>query len=182
MAYLFSQVMEGRLFSDALAEARTLGYTEPDPRDDLSGLDVLRKLVILSREIGWPIEPGDVTVHPVLPGEGWEALSVDAFLARLPEVDAHFEALRRDAAAEHGRLCFLAEAEEGHASVAVRVVGPGHPCHSLAGTDNLVALRTERYSSPLVIRGPGAGRTVTASGVLADILHAVGHQRGRIGG
>ncbi|HSW29781.1 MAG TPA: bifunctional aspartate kinase/homoserine dehydrogenase I [Longimicrobiales bacterium] len=182
MAYLFSQVMDGRLFSDALAEARTLGYTEPDPRDDLSGLDVLRKLVILSREIGWTVEPGDVTVHPVLPGEGWEALSVDAFLARLPEVDAHFEELRRAAAAEHGRLCFLAEAEEGHASVAVRVVGPGHPCHSLAGTDNLVALRTERYSSPLVIRGPGAGRTVTASGVLADILHAIGHQRGRIGG
>lgn len=181
MAYLFSQVMEGRRFSDAVVEARALGYTEPDPRDDLCGQDVLRKLVILSREIGWAIEPGDVTVGPVLPGEGWERLSVDAFLARLPEVDAHFEALRRDVAASGGRLCFLAEAEEGRASVAVRVVEPGHPCHSLSGTDNMVALRTDRYASPLVIRGAGAGKEVTASAVLADILRAVGDQRGRIG-
>lgn len=181
MAYLFSQVMEGRRFSDAVLEAKALGYTEPDPRDDLSGQDVLRKLVILSREIGWAIEPADVTVEPVLPGEGWGELQVDAFLARLPEVDAHFEALRRVAAARNGRICFLAAAEEGRASVAVRVVEPAHPCHSLAGTDNMVALRTERYASPLVIRGAGAGKEVTASGVLADILRAMADQRGRAG-
>jgi bifunctional aspartokinase / homoserine dehydrogenase 1 len=173
LAYLFSEVMEGKPFSEAVIAARGLGYTEPDPRDDLSGQDVLRKLVILSREIGWDVEPDDVRVDPILPGEGWDALSVDEFLARLPEVDDHFAALRDGALARGTRLCFLGSVRDGEASVSVQEVAAGHPCHGLAGTDALVAIRTERYSSPLVIQGSGAGREVTAAGVLSDILRCV---------
>ncbi|HKJ02134.1 MAG TPA: hypothetical protein VJ997_06755, partial [Longimicrobiales bacterium] len=178
LAYLFSEVTAGRAFSDAVLGARKLGYTEPDPRADLSGQDVLRKLVILSREIGWPLEPEDVVVHPILPGDGWDELSVDGFLARLPEVDDHFAALRDGAAARGTRLCFLASVREGHASVAVREIPPEHVCYGLAGTDNMVAMRTKRYGSPLVIRGSGAGREVTATGVLADILRSIHERRG----
>jgi bifunctional aspartokinase / homoserine dehydrogenase 1 len=177
LAYLFSEVMEGRPFSEAVVAARDLGYTEPDPRDDLSGQDVLRKLVILSREIGWQVEPEDVTVEPILPGGGWDSLSVDEFMARLPEVDDHFAALRAGAIERGTRLCFLGSVRNGEASVSVQEVVQGHPCHGLAGTDALVAIRTERYTSPLVIQGSGAGREVTAAGVLSDILRCVNERR-----
>jgi len=173
LAFLFDRVMEGKAFSEALTEARTRGYTEPDPREDLSGMDVARKLLILARELDRGLEADDVTVEPVLPGEGWDDLDVDAFLARVPSVDEHFATLRDRAAAAGRRLCYVASLEEGWASVGLREVGSDHPCHQLRGTDNLVALTTHRYPNPLVIRGAGAGRDVTAAGVMADILRCV---------
>jgi aspartokinase/homoserine dehydrogenase 1 len=173
LTFLFDRVMEGRAFSEALGEARTLGYTEPDPRDDLSGADVARKLLILAREMDRGIEPDDVEVEPVLPGDGWLDMDPATFLERVASVDDHFEALRARAAEGRQRLCYVASIAGNTATVGLRQVGPDHPCHQLRGTDNLVALTTERYVNPLIIRGAGAGREVTAAGVLADILRCV---------
>jgi aspartokinase/homoserine dehydrogenase 1 len=172
LSFLFNEVMQGRRFSEAVRDARERGYTEPDPREDLSGQDVVRKLVILGREAGWRLEPETVCVEPILPGTGWAELSVDEFMDRLVEVDAHFEALREAAASRAGRLCHLASVSEGVARVWVGEVDPEHPCHGLRGADNLVAIRTARYPNPLVVRGAGAGFDVTAAGVLADVVRA----------
>ena len=172
LSFLFNEVMEGRAFSEVVKEARTRGYTEPDPRDDLSGQDVVRKLVILARESGWSIEPEDVELDPILPGEGWNEGTVESFLARLPEVDEHFDELRRRALEKGAHLCHLASVSEEGARVSVTLVDSGHPCHGLRGADNLVAFRSLRYVDPLVVRGPGAGPDVTAAGVFADCVRA----------
>lgn len=172
LSFLFNEVMEGRRFSEVVAEARARGYTEPDPREDLSGQDVLRKLVILARESGWAVEPRDVRLEPILPGEGWEEGTVESFFDRLPEVDEHFDALRAAAAAKGARLVHLATVGAEAAHVRVAEVDSGHPCHSLRGAHNLVAFRSRRYDDPLVVRGAGAGYDVTAAGVLADCVRA----------
>ena len=172
LSFLFNEVMKGKRFSEAVQEARARGYTEPDPRDDLSGQDVLRKLVILARESGRSLEAADVQLEPILPGEGWDELSVKDFMARLPEVDEYFDARRTRAHASGARLCHLASTEDGAAKIWVAEVEASHPCHGLGGADNLVAIRTERYPDPLVIRGAGAGHEVTAAGVLGDIMRA----------
>ena len=172
LAFLFNEVMEGRRFSEVVAEARSRGYTEPDPREDLSGQDVLRKLVILARESGWPLDPAQVRLDPILPGDGWEEGTVDTFFDRLPEVDDHFEAMREAAVAKGARLCHLATVSVDDAHIRVADVGTGHACHGLRGAHNLVAFRTRRYDDPLVVRGAGAGYDVTAAGVLADCVRA----------
>ena len=172
LSFLFNEVMEGRRFSEVVAEARERGYTEPDPREDLSGQDVLRKLVILARESGWSLEPDDVVLEPILPGEGWEEGTVASFFERLPEVDDHFDALRAAAVAKGARLVHLATVGADAAQVRVTEVDASHPCHGLRGAHNLVAFRSRRYDDPLVVRGAGAGYDVTAAGVLADCVRA----------
>lgn len=172
LAFLFNEVMEGRRFSEVVAEARARGYTEPDPREDLSGQDVLRKLVILARESGWPLDPAQVRLDPVLPGGGWAEGTVDTFFERLPEVDDHFEAMRETAVSKGARLCHVATVSADDAHVRVAEVGAEHPCHGLRGAHNLVAFRTRRYDDPLVVSGAGAGYDVTAAGVLADCVRA----------
>jgi aspartokinase/homoserine dehydrogenase 1 len=173
VGYVFDRVMSGVPFSRAVTEAHERGYTEPDPRDDLSGLDVARKLLILARQAGLEVEFSEVMVEPVLRGETWSALSLDDFWRRLPEVDAEFEERRRAAEAAGLRLVFLARLHGHRAGVRLETVGPEHPCWSLRGTENLVAIRSSRYREvPLVVRGPGAGPEVTAAGVLADVLRA----------
>jgi len=172
LSFLFNEVMNGRKFSEVLFEARARGYTEPDPRDDLSGQDVVRKLVILARESGWELEPEEVVLEPILPGQGWGEGSVDDFLARLPEVDAHFERLRLEAQRKGARLCYMGAVSDGDARVWVAEVDAEHPANGLRGADNLVAIRSRRYAEPLVVRGPGAGHDVTAAGVLADCVRA----------
>jgi aspartokinase/homoserine dehydrogenase 1 len=173
VGYVFDRVMAGVPFSRAVAEAHERGYTEPDPRDDLSGLDVARKLLILARQAGLPVELEEVVVEPVLPGEGWASLDLDAFWKRLPEVDAGFETRRMEGDAAGVRLVFLASLQGHRATVRLQTVGPEHPCWSLRGTENLVAIRSSRYREvPLVVRGPGAGPAVTAAGVMADVLRA----------
>jgi bifunctional aspartokinase / homoserine dehydrogenase 1 len=172
LAFLFNEVMAGRRFSEAVLDARDRGYTEPDPRDDLSGHDVLRKLVILAREAGWPMEPDEVRLEAILPGDGWGEGSVDAFLERLPEVDEHFDALRAKALEEGSRLCHLAAVTQDTARVWVGAVDAGHPAHGLRGANNLVAIKTRRYPDSMVVRGPGAGYEVTAAGVFGDCVRA----------
>ncbi|MGH7460115.1 MAG: bifunctional aspartate kinase/homoserine dehydrogenase I, partial [Longimicrobiales bacterium] len=173
LSFLFSQIMQGVPFSAAVRDAFERGYTEPDPRDDLSGQDVARKLVILGREAGFAIEPGQVQRQSVLPGDHWAALSMAEFWRELPGLDTHFHELRGKAISNNATLCYLGSIETAGAQVAVREIERNHPCASLSPGDNLIAVTSARYKErPLIIRGPGAGPDVTAAGVFADILRA----------
>ena len=172
LGYLCDEVMKGQRFSEAVREAHELGYTEPDPRDDLSGLDVARKLVILARSAGLDLEPEAVSVEPLLPGEAAGG-SLEDFWERLPSLDEPMEKRRTEAAASGGRLVYLGTVEPGKASVGLEVVPSDHPCWTLHGSENLILVVSERYHTvPLVVRGPGAGPAVTAAGVFADVLRA----------
>jgi aspartokinase/homoserine dehydrogenase 1 len=171
LAYLFNVYDGSRPFSDIVREARANGFTEPDPRDDLSGMDVARKLVILARELGERIEIGDFPVQSLVP-EALRECSIDEFLERLPEFDGEIEALYRDAEKQGRRLRYVARLETGgDASVGLEAVAPDHPFCNINLTDNIVQFKSDRYSAnPLVVQGPGAGPEVTAAGVFADLL------------
>lgn len=171
LSYLFNSFDGSRSFSAITAQARDLGYTEPDPRDDLSGMDVARKIVILAREMGLPLELRDVDVKSLVP-EALQQGSVDTFLAALPDYDAPLEERRRTAAAEGKVLRFVAVVDRaGRASASLREYPGTHPFARIQLTDNIVLFRTSRYhENPLVVQGPGAGPDVTAAGVFADLL------------
>ena len=174
LGFISDRLMAGTPFSEALKEADDLGFTEPDPREDLGGRDVARKLVILGRMAGFSFELDEVTITPLLPGEGWADMTVDEFWKRLPEVDAHFAERREQAMAGGNALRYLASVDDDQASVRMTEVPPEHPCASLSNSENLVTIISTRYAdTPLVIRGPGAGPEVTAAGVFADILRAL---------
>ena len=172
LSFIFNSMAEGRSFSDAVREAKQLGYTEPDPRDDLSGADVARKVLILARNAGLPFEISQVTIHPLLPAEA-SSWSVDEFMERLPALNSHFEA-QVNQAKEHGKRLFfgaLIDCVERRAEIGLRAVPLNHPFCALSGSDNIVAFSTRRYSpNALVVKGPGAGAEVTAAGVFADII------------
>ncbi len=171
MSYLMGRLDEGASLSHAVREAREKGYTEPDPRDDLSGRDVARKVLILAREIGVEIEPEEVAVEGVLPREFLEKGDVDEFFEALPSLDAAFAARMNELRSKGQTLRFVGVIEEGRASVGLRVVGADHPLCGIKGGENALAFLTEHYSPrPMVIRGYGAGTDVTAAGVLSDIL------------
>jgi aspartokinase/homoserine dehydrogenase 1 len=173
LGFLMTRVADGAAFSVALKEAHALGYTEPNPREDLSGSDVARKILILAREAGMPIEVSAVARQSLLPGPEWDALPIDEFWRRLPELDAPMEKRAQEASLDGGRLLYLASVVDGVAEVSLRRVEPASPFASLGGGDNMIAFWTDRYpDSPLVVRGPGAGPEVTASGVFADIIRA----------
>lgn len=173
LSFLFGRVMAGTRFSDAVREAHDLGFTEPDPREDLSGRDVARKLLILGREAGFQIESDAVSVASVLPGKHWPQLSMSQFWQELPAIDAHFDTLRQQAVTSGGTLCYLGSITGSGARVELRSIEGSHPCAALSPGDNLIAVTSERYDErPLIIRGPGAGPAVTAAGVFADILRA----------
>ncbi|MCD9029676.1 bifunctional aspartate kinase/homoserine dehydrogenase I [Luteimonas sp. BDR2-5] len=175
LAWLFNSFDGSRPFSALVREARALGYTEPDPRDDLSGLDVARKLVILAREAGRPLSLDDVAVESLVP-EALREVPVEAFLDRLEEMDVPMQA-RLDAARADGcGLRHIAKLDQGgHASVGVRALPADHACMHTRLTDNLVQFTTARYAdNPLVVQGPGAGPQVTAAGVFGDVL-AIAH-------
>ncbi len=158
-------------FSEIVREAKTQGYTEPDPRDDLSGKDVARKVIILAREMGLPLELEDVHITPLLPDACLQAVSIDDFFIELQKLDNEFAEKKRQAQAEGKVLRFIASLENAQAKIALQAVDSNHPFYSMAGSDNIIAFSTERYSNtPLVIKGPGAGAAVTAGGVLADIV------------
>ncbi len=172
LSFIFNSMAEGRSFSDAVREAKQLGYTEPDPRDDLSGADVARKVLILARNAGLPFEVSQVTINPILPPEA-ASWSVDEFMERLPTLNPHFEA-QVNQAKEHGKRLFfgaLIDCVERRAEIGLRAVPLNHPFCALSGSDNIVAFSTRRYSpNALVVKGPGAGAEVTAAGVFADII------------
>lgn len=180
LSYLFNTFDETMSFTHLLREAKAQGYTEPDPRDDLSGLDVARKLLILAREMGLPLELSDIDVENLVPEDCREAQGVDAFFERLAAHDGEFSDRLRRARATGNVLRYVASVaypparergEDGVARVRLAPVPSTHPCASLSGSDNLFSFTTDRYHTrPLVVRGPGAGAEVTAAGVLSDIL------------
>jgi len=171
LSYLFNAFDGSRPFSRLVAEARRAGFTEPDPRDDLSGADVARKVVILAREMGVRIELADVALEGLVP-PGLQGGGVDDFLARLPEHDDAFATLCRDAHERGERLRFVGMVErDGTASVRLRSYPAQHAFARLNLTDNIVQFQTRRYTpNPLIVQGPGAGPQVTAAGVFADLL------------
>ena len=157
-------------FSETVRRAKEQGYSEPDPRIDLSGTDVIRKLVILTREAGYRIEQGDVEKHLFVPDEYFQG-SVDDFWRNLPKLDADFEQEREQLEREGKRWRFVATMDQGKASVALKAVSKDHPFYSLEGSNNIVLLTTERYKEyPMLIQGYGAGASVTAAGVFANIM------------
>ena len=173
LSYIFNAMARGRKFSEALREAHSRSMTEPDPRVDLSGMDVARKLVILGREAGWDLELESVAVEPVLPQEPWGGLDQDVFWKQLDRADPYYGE-KREAAARNGlELRYVARLEQGNASVGVLELDETHPCFAAGGCDNVVVITTQRYSeTPLVIQGPGAGAEVTAAAVFADMMRA----------
>ncbi|SDJ85090.1 aspartate kinase [Catalinimonas alkaloidigena] len=171
--YLFNEHKEGVAFSDVVKTAQRLGYSEPDPRIDLNGVDVARKILILAREAGSHLELSDVVLHNFLPEDCREAATVDAFFTLLPNYDAHFENMRQEAEKAGKRQRYVATYEEGKLSCGLRTVGPEHPFFQVEGNDNMVLFTTERYQErPLIVKGAGAGAEVTAAGVFADIIRA----------
>ena len=171
LAYLFNVYDGTTPFSEIVRGAKESGYTEPDPRDDLSGMDVARKLTILAREQGQEIEIGDFPVQNLVP-ESLRDVSIEEFLERLPEYDDEIDALYRKAVAADKQLRYVASLDaDGNAAVGLDAVNDDHPFCNINLTDNIVQFETDRYSAnPLVIQGPGAGPEVTAGGVFADLL------------
>ena len=172
LAYIFNNFKVGDRFVDVVKAAKAKGYTEPDPRDDLSGQDVARKILILSREAGLKLEPEDVTIINLLNDACLNAPSVEAFFEELEKDNDRFEKLLKDAEANDEVLRFIASLDnDNKASIGLKSVGRLHPFFNLAGSENIISFTTERYKyNPLVVKGPGAGAEVTASGVFADIM------------
>lgn len=171
LSYIFNSFGPGIRFADVVKEAKAKGFTEPDPREDLSGADVARKILILAREVGVPLESTDVHVAQLLPENCLAAPTVEDFFEELIVSDDYFAKLQADAEAQGEKLRYIATLENGKAVVQLRTVDASHPFYTLSGSDNIVSFTTERYKDrPLVIKGPGAGAEVTASGVFADIM------------
>ncbi len=171
LSYIFNSFTKDKKFSEVVSEARQEGYTEPDPRDDLNGMDVARKILILAREVGLSLEPDQVSVEPLLPVECLEADSLENFFSALETVNDTFEDKKQQAERQGKKLCYIAILEDGIASVRLREIDASHPFFSLSGSDNIISYTTARYKDrPLVVKGPGAGAEVTAAGVFADII------------
>ena len=150
--------------------AKEQGYAEPDPRIDLSGVDVARKLLILVRESGYQFDMKDIKINTFVPGKYFEG-SVEDFWKNIPEIDAEFEANRKKLVSAGRSWRFVAKFENGKAEIGLQEIGANHPFADLQGSNNLVMFTTERYHDfPMIIKGYGAGAAVTAAGVFADII------------
>ncbi len=168
--FIFNNLSEDITFSQAVRMAKEQGFSEPDPRMDLSGTDVIRKLVILSREAGYEVNMDDVQANLFIPQSFFEC-SLDEFWAKLPELDAKFEADRKRLMEEDKRWRFVAVNDHGKCSVSLREIPMRHSFYVLDGSNNIILLTTERYNKhPMLIQGYGAGAEVTAAGVFADIM------------
>lgn len=171
LSFIFNSFHEGTRFSDIVKQAREKGFTEPDPRIDLSGKDVARKLLILARESRKVMEMEDLEIDNILPKPCVEAETVEEFLTQLEAHDDVFEEMRVKAEQEGKVLRFIATLEGERAFISLQAVGPENPFSQLSGSDNMIVFTTSRYQErPLVIKGPGAGAEVTAAGVFAEIL------------
>jgi aspartokinase/homoserine dehydrogenase 1 len=171
LSYIFNNYKGDKKFSDVVKEAKEKGYTEPDPRDDLNGKDVARKILILSREAGYPLEFEDIKVQNILPLPCVKAKTVQEFFVQLEKHNDVFAKQRDDADKKGKVLRFIAKMENGKATVSLDAVDSNHPFYSLSGSDNMISYTTERYKDrPVVIKGPGAGAEVTAAGVFADVI------------
>jgi len=168
--YIFNTISSEIPLSKTIQLAKEEGYSEPDPRIDLSGIDVVRKLLILVRESGYKIEKGDVTINKFIPDQYFNG-SIEDFWANIAEVDADFEKRRQVLEAENKCWRFVAKYENGQSEVGLQEVAQGHPFYDLQGSNNLVMFTSERYNEfPMIIKGYGAGAAVTAAGVFADII------------
>ncbi|GGB22633.1 MULTISPECIES: bifunctional aspartate kinase/homoserine dehydrogenase I [Mucilaginibacter] len=172
ISFIFNNFKGDANFHDVVKEAQDKGYTEPDPRDDLSGKDFMRKMLILARDAGYAMEEADVEIESVLPKASLEAKTVEDFYATLKTEDAHFAKLK-DAAEKDGKvLRYIGKLEEGKVTITLQMVDENHPFYMLSGSDNIISFTTDRYRErPLVVKGPGAGAEVTAAGVFADLIN-----------
>jgi len=169
--FVFNNFKSGDSFHDVVQQAKEEGYTEPDPRIDLSGVDVARKILILARESGLELELEDIVNTPFLTANNLESTDVPHFFETLKEDAAHFEKLVADATAAGKRLKYVAQLDNGKASVGLQAVGADSPFYNLEGSDNIVLFYTARYpEQPLIVKGAGAGGDVTASGLFSDII------------
>lgn len=170
LSYIFNTYKGDLKFSDVVLDAKEKGFTEPDPRDDLSGLDVARKALILSRDSGGIMELSDIAVENLVPAS-MRNIDVKTFLQKLPELDAMYESVKQEAESKGNVLRYMAVIENGQVQIALKQVDAQHPFYNLSGSDNMIVFTTERYkNNPLVIKGPGAGAEVTAAGVFAEII------------
>lgn len=178
MNFIFSELENGAPFSEVVKIAREKGYTEPDPRDDLSGMDVARKILILGREAEQELEFNHITIQSMVPADCRNVPTVAEFFERLEGHDADFGKLLADAKAKGEKLRFMATLEDGQAKVGLKSLPDSHPFSSLKGSDNMILLTTDRYHDrPMIIRGPGAGADVTAAGVFADVIRIGNYTR-----
>lgn len=176
LAFVLDRLQSGETLSASVREAHRAGYTEPDPREDLAGQDVARKILILARRAGFELEPDDIEVEPLVDVSG--DASVDEFLNGLERLDGPFAQRVAEARDRGEKLCYLARFDGQRATVGLQSIDARHPAFALSGTDNLIAFTTGRYdATPLVVRGPGAGTAVTAAGVLGDALRAAREMR-----
>ena len=177
LAYLFNAFDGSRPFSDIVRQAKELGFTEPDPRDDLSGTDVARKLVILAREMGGKLSLDDIPIESLVSADLQDCDGVESFMSRLPEQDAAMHERLTSARDSERVLRYVgAITADGKAEVALRAFPHSHAFARLQGSDNIIAFTTERYrEQPLIVQGPGAGREVTAGGVFSDLLRLAAH-------
>ncbi len=174
LTYLFSAMDEGFSFGEAVREAYRLGYTEPDPRDDLLGSDVARKALILARELGWQLELNNLVLDPLIPLE-WTDLSLEHFWQQLETLTPLMQERQHRAQSSGHILRYLARLENGQVRIGLQELDPDHPAARAKGTENVFRLQSHRYHDiPIVINGPGAGKDVTAAGVLADVLSIAG--------
>jgi len=171
LSFIFNTFTPGTSFSTVVRQAGELGYTEPDPRIDLNGIDVRRKLIILARETGLSLESKDVEITSILPEACQAAETIDEFFKALEESNAYFDQLIQEASAKNEKLRMIACLDNGKAKIGLQSVGPDNPFYSLNGSDNMIVFTTQRYHErPLVVRGPGAGAEVTAAGVFAELI------------
>jgi aspartokinase/homoserine dehydrogenase 1 len=170
--FVFNNYDGSRKFADVVKQAQDEGYTEPDPRLDLGGTDVMRKIMILAREAGIEIEMDDITNNSFMPASCMQG-TVDDFYAAMHKEEAHFNKLLAEAKEKGCILKFVASYNEGKAAVGLQHIDPKHDLYHLYGKDNIVLFYTDRYKDqPMVVKGAGAGAEVTASGVFADIIRA----------
>ena len=170
LSYIFNTFTSGDSFSELIRKAKEKGYTEPDPRDDLNGLDVARKILILARETGASLNLKDVTVENLIPEKAKNATSIEDFFIRLKEYDNSMSEKVARAEKSGKKLRCIAEFKGGKAKVSLAEVDDEHPFYNMQGSDNIIAIYSKYYETPLVIKGPGAGADVTAAGVFADVL------------
>lgn len=172
ISYIFNNYKGEKLFHEVVKEAQDKGYTEPDPRDDLNGKDFMRKMLILARDAGYPLEESDIEIESMLPPACLAAATVADFYKELKNNTDYFENLKQQAASANKVLRYIGKLEAGKVVITLQMVDDGHPFYMLSGSDNIISFTTDRYKDrPLVVKGPGAGAEVTAAGVFADIIN-----------